>query len=370
MYRRFARVEIDVDAVKHNVRYLDSLTPDRCQFMAVVKADGYGHGAEKMAWAVINAGADRLGVATVEEALELRGAGITAPIQMVAEPPQSSVGLLLEHDIVPMVATREFAVELGRAASQSGKRAKFHLMVDTGMNRIGVRAEEAAVFAASIADFPGLEHEGTATHFATSEVPGDWDFETQMKRFTKTLAEMRTEGVDPGIVHAANSGATILHPESHFDMVRCGIAVYGLHPGEATASADLRPAMSVYAQVSFVKKVAMGEGVSYGLTWRAASPTVVATLPVGYADGVHRTLSNNMEVLLGGSRCAQIGTVTMDQIMVEVPRGVEVSAGDEAVLVGTQGGECISMDEIASRAGTINYEMACAFGMRMERTYS
>jgi alanine racemase len=170
-------------------------------------------------------------------------------------------------------------------------------------------------------------------------------------------------------VNAANSGATILHPESHFDMVRCGISVYGLHPSEATSRAlELRPAMSVKTEVSLVKRIQMGEGVSYGLTWRAAAPTTIATLPIGYADGVHRLLSDRMSVLIAGQRCKQVGRVTMDQIMVEVPRGTSVAIGDEAVIVGGQGSEAITMDEVAEQAETINYELACAFGtMRLER---
>jgi alanine racemase len=282
----------------------------------------------------------------------------------------SSVGLLLEHDIIPTVATRAFADALGRAASAAGTTAPFHLKVDTGMNRIGVHFEDAPEFAAYLARQPGLRMEGVFTHFATADVPGDWDFETQVARFGEVIAQMRDEGVAPGIVHACNSPATILHPAAHLDMVRCGIAIYGLHPAPSTyGRIDLRSVMTVSARVTLVKRIGMGEGVSYGLTWRAAAPATIATLPLGYADGVHRVLSNGMEVLLGGTRCTQVGRVCMDQFMVEVPRSVEVSVGDEAVLVGMQGGHTISMDEVAEAAGTINYETACAFGMRLPRSY-
>jgi alanine racemase len=181
---------------------------------------------------------------------------------------------------------------------------------------------------------------------------------------------MRTERVDPGIVHAANSPATILVPDSHFDMVRCGIALYGLHPAKSTYGiADLAPAMSVKARATLVKRIGMGEGVSYGLTWQAARQTDIATLPLGYADGVHRVLSNKMQVLAAGIRLNQVGRVCMDQFMVEVPRGVTMERGDEVVLVGSQGSERIVLDELADIAGTINYELACAFGMRLERVY-
>jgi alanine racemase len=191
-----------------------------------------------------------------------------------------------------------------------------------------------------------------------------------MTRFGTAAEAMKTEGVRPRLLHAANSAATILHPESHFGMVRCGIAIYGLHPAPATyGTIDLRPAMSVKARVSFVKRIGLGDGVSYGLTWHAAAPTTIATLPLGYADGVHRVLSNNMVVLIGGRRCRQVGRVCMDQLMVEIPPGVEVRPGDEAVLVGEQRGERIVMDELAEAAGTINYELACGFALRMERSY-
>jgi alanine racemase len=181
---------------------------------------------------------------------------------------------------------------------------------------------------------------------------------------------MRSERVDPGIVHAANSPATILMPDAHLDMVRCGIALYGLHPATSTKGIiELHPVMSVRARATVVKRVGVGEGVSYGLTWHAGSPTTIATLPLGYADGLHRVLSNRFHVLCEGKRIAQVGRVCMDQFMVEVPRALEVERGTEFVLVGQQGDEVIHMDELADLAGTINYEIACAFGARLEREY-
>lgn len=369
-YERFARVEIDLDRIAHNVRTLKALVPRGTSFMAVVKADGYGHGAVPVARTALGAGADRLGVATIEEAAALRDGGVSAPIQLLSEPPVSGIPAVLDLDLVTAVTTREFAVELGKRAAALDREARYHLKVDTGMNRIGVRAEDGAEFARGLKDFPGLRLEGVSTHFATADSPGDWDFENQMQRFDAAVAQIRTEGIDPGIVNAANSAATILHPEAHFGMVRCGIAIYGLHPARSTyGKVDLRPAMSVRARVSFVKRIGMGEGVSYGLTWRASAPTTIATLPLGYADGVHRAASGKMHVLCNGARCEQVGRVCMDQIMFEVPRGVAVSQGDEAVVVGALGEAEIGMDELAEASETINYEMACAFGMRLHRRY-
>lgn len=369
-YERWACTVIDLEAVAHNVRVLKALTRPGTLFMAVVKADGYGHGAVRVARAALAAGADRLGVATVEEALQLREAGIGAPVQLMSEPPASSAGLLLEHDLIPTVTTGAFARALGRSAVAHGRDIRFHLKVDSGMNRIGVRADDAPAFAAELTAVAGIRMEGVFTHFATADVPGDWDFEAQLARFGEAIARMRDEGVPPGIVHASNSPATIMHPEAHLDMVRCGIALYGLHPAPSTYGlVDLRPAMTVSARVTLVKRIGMGEGVSYGLTWRAAAPTTIATLPLGYADGVHRILSNRMDVLIGGVRCAQVGRVCMDQFLVEIPRSIEVSEGDEAILVGVQGDQRIEMDELADLADTINYETACAFGMRLPRKY-
>lgn len=367
---RAAHVEVDLKAIAHNIRTLKGRTASGTLFMAVVKADAYGHGAVQVARTALTYGADRLGVATIDEAIELRQAGIRAPLHLLSEPPASTVPLILEHELVPTVTTREFVVELGRQAAAAGCEAPYHLKLDTGMNRIGVRAEEAAEFVAGLKGFPGLRHEGTMTHFATADVPGDWDFESQMERFQSALVRMRDEGIDPGIVHASNSAGTILHPEAHFHMVRCGIAIYGLHPDASTyGRIELKPAMSVKARLTLVKRIGMGEGVSYGLTWRAAAPAIIGTLPLGYADGVHRVMSNRFAVLVGGKRCDQVGRVCMDQFMVELPRGSSFAVGEEAVLVGSQGSETITMDELAGIAGTINYELACAFGMRLPRRY-
>ena len=367
---RWSWAEIELSAIARNVTALKALTSPGTLFMAVVKADGYGHGGVQAARAAVGAGADRLGVATIAEGIALRKAGIGAPVMLLTEPPESAIPALLEHELTPTVTTREFAVALGKWASSRGAVANYHLKVDTGMNRIGVRAEDIAQFARSVSDFPGLQLEGTFTHFATADVPGDWEVQKQFERFLLAIEEMRTEGVNPGIVHAANSPATILYPETHLDMVRCGLSIYGFYPSPAARErVTLTPARSVKARATLVKRIGIGESVSYGFTWTAIAPTTVATLPIGYADGIHRAASNEMSVLAGGKRCRQIGRVCMDQLMIEVPRGVELSRGDDVVLVGEQGAERIEVEELAEAAGTINYEMTCALGMRLERVY-
>ena len=371
METRWAWVEVDLDAIKHNVRTLKALTPSGTRFMAVVKADGYGHGAIEASRAALEAGAEWLGVATVDEALEIRGAGIAGPLLIVSEPPAEAADVLVENDITATVTTREFASTLSRSAMRADRRVPYHLKVDTGMNRIGVRVADVPDIVNWLRDLPGLVLEGVMTHFATADVPGDWEFSRQVERFEDVIGALRTERIRPRLAHAANSAATILHPETHHDMVRCGIAIYGLHPGEATyGRVDLAPAMTVKGRVSLVKRIGLGEGVSYGLTWQAPAPTTVATVPIGYADGVHRVLSNRMPVLIGGRRCRQIGRVCMDQLMVEVPDGLDVRQGDEVVLVGRQGEERIVMDELAALAGTINYELACGFALRLERRFA
>ncbi len=369
-YSRPAWVEVDTGAIERNVATLKRLTPTGTLFMAVVKASGYGHGALEVARAAMRGGADRLGVATVEEALELRDAGVSAPVHLLAEPPAEAVGTIIERDLIVTVTSREFASTLARAAHLAGHTAVCHLKIDTGMNRIGVCAEDAGPVAAWLRDLPGIALEGAFTHFATADAPGDWEFDRQVQRLSEAIESMRTERVRPALMHAANSAATILHPETHLDMVRCGIAIYGLHPGTATYDAiRLEPAMSVKARISYVKRIGIGEGVSYGFTWHAGGPTTIATVPLGYADGVHRVMSNAMSVLIDGRRCAQVGRICMDQLMVEVPPGVAARPGDEVVLVGRQGTEQIAMDELANLAGTINYELACGFALRMDTRY-
>lgn len=368
--RRWAWAEIDLDAVRRNVRTLKGLTAAGTLFMAVVKADGYGHGAVEVGRAAVSAGADRLGVATVDEGIELRSEGIRVPIHILSEPPGSSAEAVVANELTPALFSRAFAVELSAAAARAGAKVAFHLKVDSGMNRGGVRAEEAADFVESLAGLPGLAMGGVFTHYATADVPGDWEFERQVERFTAAVDEMRGRGIATGIVHSANSPATILHPETHMGMVRCGIAVYGLHPAPSTrGEVELEPAMAVKARVTRVARIGMGEGVSYGFTWHAGAPTTIATLPLGYADGVRRALSNKTSVLIGGRECRQVGRICMDQLMVEVPRGHTVRAGDEAVLVGRQGSSQLTIEAQAALADTIDYEIACGYGARLERMY-
>ncbi len=377
---RWAWVEVDLEAIRQNVRAFKAFTRPPTKMMAVVKADGYGHGAVATAKAARAAGVDAFAVATVDEAIALREGGIREPVLILAQPPASSVPLLARYGVMPAVYDLEFLACLGRQAEESGVEARYHLAVDTGMDRIGVPWDGVAEFMRVAERLSGLRLDGTFTHFATADRVSDWDFTLQLNRFKKAVAALREAGVNPGVVHCANTASIVLHPDAHFDMVRLGVGMYGLHPSEATVGRiELTPAMSVRARATRVVRPQVGEGVGYGMTYRVARPSIqIATLPLGYADGLSRRLSNKMEVLYDGARWRQVGNICMDQCMVEVEpeiarlRGRDVrpiEAGDEVTVVGRLGDDEITLDELADKLGTINYELACDFGMRLPKRY-
>ena len=368
-----AWIEIDLDAIAHNVRVTRARIGANRQIAAVVKADAYGHGAIPVARVALKNGADRLAVSSVEEGAKLRNAGINAPILILSQPPDYTVDLLLKYNLVPTVCTVGFARALGEAAARRGVVAPFHLAIDTGMNRIGVRSYDAADFCRAIAH-KGLLLEGTFTHFATADEEPQTDFRKQLARFDEALSEMRAAGFNPGIVHAANSAAIERFPETHFDMVRLGITMYGLAPAPTLRGLDdLRPAMAVKCRITYAKEPAVGEGVSYGMNYRVEKPVQIVTVPLGYADGLSRALSGRMQVILNGRICNQVGNICMDQMMIEGPvseSGVcAAEKGDEVVIIGSQGVHEITVDDMADLLGTINYEIICDFKMRLPRVY-
>ncbi len=373
---RWAWVEIDSSAIAYNLRKARNMAGRGGQVMAVVKADAYGHGAEQVSRIALKAGADRLAVAMVAEGVKLRSVGIAAPILCLAEPPITSIPLLVDNRITPTVDTVDFAIALGEAADARGQVAPYHLAINTGMNRIGVMPVDAVPFLRAIDFHRGIQLEGVFTHFATADCPEEWDFRIQLRRFNETIDAIRAAGFNPGIVHAASSPATIRYPEARFDMVRYGISMYGLHSSDVTRSLiELRPAMSVKARVSFVKTPATGEGVSYGMHYRTPGGIQIATLPLGYGDGMARALSGRCHVLINGMRCNQVGNVCMDQMMVEIPGNSPlhphgpVEIGDEAVIIGRQGDGEIMLDEHADLLGTVTHEVAIHFGQRLQRFY-
>lgn len=354
---------IDLDAVRHNVRRL-ATAASRSELLVVVKANGYGHGEIAVAKAALDAGATRLGVAAVTEAESLRRAGITAPILMW--------GPMIGDEWAGAAATDcEIAVwtpEGCRAAAAAGLR-RVHIKIDTGMGRLGARPESLSAVA-DAAEEASLQVVGLMTHFATAdqtEGPNAAFMVEQLARFRSLTTPLRARFPE-AILHAANSAAVLRNPDTHLDMVRCGIAVYGCCPfmGDP-ADHDLRPAMELRSYLASVKPILGRESVGYGRLWRAARGTTVGAIPVGYADGYCRQYANTAEVLVGGRRVPVIGMVSMDQITVDLGPESNDRVGDPVVLMGSQGDETITSEELGRWRGSINYEVVCAVGDRMRR---
>jgi alanine racemase len=360
-----------LSAIAHNVRVLNvAVAPARV--CAVVKADGYGHGAVPVARAAVDAGARWLAVALADEGATLRDAGIAAPILLLSEPSAPELEVAVANDLRPTVYT-EGGIE---AAAKAARRAAagpvaVHLKVDTGMHRVGAAPEDAVRLAEVVRAHRELRLEAVWTHCAAADEPSRPITKEQLRRFDRVLDDLDAAGLRPPMVHAANSAAGLGFPEARFDMVRAGIAVYGIAPGpEVAGTEDLRPALQLKSMVSFVKRVAPGEGVSYGHHWHADRETVIATVPLGYADGVPRRLGLlGADVLIRGRRRPIAGVVTMDQLTVDCGDDDTVTAGDEVVLIGRQGDEHIPAEEWAEHMGTIAYEVVCDIGPRVPRRY-
>ena len=353
---------VDLDAVGHNVR---RLKPPDADLLAVVKADGYGHGAVPVARAALDAGATWLGVALVEEGIALREAGVGAPILVLSESPRGAEGDALAAGLTPTLYTEDGLDAL--AAAAHGRRIGAHVKLDTGMHRVGLDPVKAEPFVRTAVE-RGLTLDGLWTHFAAADEPGNPSAARQLRRYLDAVEGLARAGFRPRLRHAANSAATLTMPESHLDLVRTGIAVYGLAPSAALGRFDLRPAMSLRSRVGMVKRVPAGEAVSYGLRYRLERESTIATVPVGYADGYSRLLSGRAQVLLRGRRYPVAGTITMDQLMVDCGDD-PVEAGDEIVLFGAQGNDEITADEVAGWYGTIGYEVVCAVGDRVPREH-
>ena len=369
-YKRPTRAEINLGAIDNNFESIKKLISPETLFMAVVKADGYGHGAVRVSEEALECGADRLGVALPEEGIVLRKAGIKAPIQILGEIHPLASLMVIENDLIPTLCSAVVADVLGREAGRLGQRIKVHLKVDTGMNRLGLPVNDVPDFLRYLKQYPSLEVEGIFTHFACADDPDSDYTQKQLSSLRKLLSKLESGGFRFSLKHAANSAATIFFPETHLDMVRIGIALYGLHPSEATKNKiDLEPVLSLISVVSQLKSVFAGEGASYGLTYKAAKDTKLALLPLGYGDGYTRLLSNKAEVVIANQRFPVVGNVCMDQSLVEVGEANNIEVGDEVVLIGKQGGEEISADELAGILGTINYEITCMINKRVPRRY-
>jgi alanine racemase len=365
---RPAWAEIDLGAVRHNARVLADLAAP-ARLCAVVKADGYGHGAVPVARAALEGGAEWLGVALVEEGVVLRDAGIDAPVLVLSQPPHEAFSEMVARRLTPTVYTLEAVAALEAAAAGAG--VPVHVKVDTGMHRVGARPDEALAVARAVEASSSLRLEGLWTHLAVADEPGNPYTGEQLARFDAVVADLAAAGLRPQLLHAANSAGAIAHPGARYDLVRCGIALYGHAPSSEVAAAGLRPAMALKARVSYVKRVDAGARLSYGLRYRAEAATVIATVPLGYADGVTRRLSAvGAAVLIGGRRCPLAGTVTMDQVMVDCGPDAVVAPGDEVVFFGRQGDEEIGAEEWADALDTISYEVVCGIGPRVPRVYT
>lgn len=375
---RPAWVEVDLDAVRANVAYIRRVVAP-ATVCAVVKADGYGHGAVQVASAAVEGGASHLGVALAEEGHQLREAGIDVPVLVLSEPTAGAMPLVVADNLTPAIYTEEGLRSLVDAIGGhlSGGLSSFavHIKVDTGMHRVGTSPEGAVELARAVAAHRQLRLEGLFTHFAVADEPTSSFTAHQLAVFEDVVARLAGHGIRPPLLHAANSAGALAHPRSAYQMVRPGIAVYGLAPAPSMeddpAIRALTPALSLRARVSHVKEVAAGEALSYGLRYRLPRSSTVATVPLGYADGVPRRLSEaGGEVLVGGRRHPLAGTVTMDQVLVDCGRHAEVKAGDEVVFIGRQGDEEITAWEWARRVGTIAYEITCGLSPRLPRIYT
>ena len=364
-------VEIDLSAIAHNTRQIQSLIGPNVRILASLKADAYGHGALKVARTVLHNGASMLGVATVSEAAPLREAGIYAPILVFGYVPHWQVREAVRLRLTLTLYSIESAQALSRAAQALNLTVKVHVKVDTGMGRLGIRAERIAEIVEllhEISELPRLELEGIFTHFAMADTQDQTHARMQLDRFQHVLQCIEEEHIRPPLVHAANSAAIFSLPEAHFDMVRPGIALYGLDPSsEVRLPAEFRPALSFKTQVAQVKDIPEGESISYGCTYTTDRPSRVAILPVGYADGFRRSPTNWGIVLVHGQEAPLLGRVCMDQCIIDVTHIPHVKVGDEVVLIGRQGTYSLTAEQVAQRLGTINYEVVSEILARVPR---
>ena len=360
--------EVDLAAIRHNVGVLKERAA-HAEVMGVVKGYAYGHGNPASAMAMLDGGATRLGVARVAEALHLRESGIDTPIHVFTEPPPEAAPTIVENDLTATIYTKPFARALSEAARAEKKVVPIHVKLDTGMHRVGLPADEVPEAMEVLRDLDGLRIEGAWSHLAVADVPDHPFTRKQIDLFLDLTQLMTRAGVKLRYRHIANSAATLSLPESRFEIVRCGIAAYGLWPGKALeGTADLRPAMSLKARIGMVKVVPAGEALSYGLEYELEKTSRIITVPAGYADGYERGLSGKADVLIDGQRYRVSGTVCMDQFMVDVSDD-DVEIGSVATLLGEDGGDSITAEELAALTGTINYEITARVPSRVPRIY-
>lgn len=350
--------EVNLDAIAQNVKNIKKLIGEKKELMAVVKGNAYGHDILEVSPVVLENGATRLAVARLEEGIILRKAGITVPILVLGLTLKQQAGFLVSYDITPAVCEFEMIEKLSESAVQMNKMTKIHLKVDTGMGRIGIFPYDVLRFIKRIKALKNVEIEGIFTHFSVANEKDKFYTEEQFRKFIEILTILEKEGIKIPIKHVGNSATLLDLPHMWLDMVRSGIAIYGLYPSkEVKKTINLIPAQQFKTKIVFIKELPLGESISYGRTYITKRRMKVASLPVGYADGYNRLLSNQGEVLVRGQRVPIIGRVCMDQCMIDVTNLTQVEIGDEVVLWGRQVEEMITVEEIAQKIRTINYEI-------------
>jgi alanine racemase len=367
---RPAWVEVDLDAFEHNLRAIQSVVGPGTGVMAIVKADGYGHGAVECSRVAQDAGCKMLGVAILGEALELRRAGLTLPILVLGYTPGEHAEILVRNDIDATVYGIDTAKALSTAATRLGRQVRIHIKIETGMGRLGlVPGEQLKAFLREAAALPNVVIAGVFTHFAASDADKAYT-ESQFSSFQRAVKQMSECCAGPLMRHTANSAAIMEFPETRLDMVRPGIVIYGYYPSETVMKlAPVKQPLSLKARIAHVRWARPGETIGYGRTYTTTKPTRVAILPLGYADGYNRALSNRGRALVRGHEARVIGRVCMDQMMIDVTTVPRVAVDDEAVLIGQQGSHVITADDLARAVGTISHEILTRLGQRLPRVY-
>jgi alanine racemase len=369
MWLRPTIAEVDLSAIEFNIHSIQNRVAP-AEIMAVVKANAYGHGAVKIAHTLIKNGVKCLGVASVEEGIELRDAGIDVPILVFSGLSLNQAALYIKSNLEATIFDKSGLAHLTAAAQSARKNVTVHIKIDTGMGRVGVVWQNAVEFVKLVHASKGLNVKGIYTHFANSDHLDKSFALLQLARFNNILQELVRAGIQIPIKHAANSGAILDIPESYFDLVRPGISIYGYYPSASTTeSLQLKPAMQLKSHVLFLKDISKGDSISYDRTYIAPQTTRVATIPIGYADGYNRLLSNGGTVLIGGQEFPVIGRITMDLLMVDVGDNSKIKIGDNVVLLGKQGNKEISIQSICNKLDTIPYEIMCSISNRVPRTY-
>ena len=366
---RCTKAIIHLENLRHNIRLLKEILNPSVSICMAVKADAYGHGAVRVSKVAVEEGIEALGIATVQEGEELRSAGINNPILLLSPTVPTKIPGIVSRGIVPLLSGEHFALLLAEEAERQNSAAEVHLNIDTGMGRIGCRPDQSEGLAELIDSNPWLKLRGVCTHFPAADGRDCGFTLQQVSVLQDCVKRIREKGIDPGVVHAANSGAILGCRESHLDMVRPGIMLYGYYPSkDQDRILDLQPVMEFTTKIVFLKNVARATGLSYGLTYETTDDTLIATLPVGYADGYSRLLSNSAEVVIGGNRYPVVGRVCMDQTLVDLGRGSRANLYDDATLFGP-GSQVPSAERIADIMHTIPYEVTCLVGKRVPRVF-